>query len=50
MAMPQPGDPYAQAFISEVEKCWRMVHDRQGQAAHCHERTTWTGRLVQPIG
>jgi len=42
--MPQPGDPYADAFVSEVGQCWRMVHDRQGQAAHCLEPTTSTGR------
>jgi hypothetical protein len=33
--MPQPGDPYADAFGSEVGQCWRMIHDRQGQATHC---------------
>jgi hypothetical protein len=32
--MPQPGDPYASAFIAEVNKCWRMVHGHGGQAAH----------------
>jgi integrase len=30
--MPRPGDPYANAFIAEHMKCWRMIHDRQGQA------------------
>jgi hypothetical protein len=32
--MPQPGDPYANAFIAEHMKCWRMIHDRQGQATY----------------
>ena len=35
--MPEPGDPYASAFVSEVGQCWRMIHDRQMQAAHCPE-------------
>jgi hypothetical protein len=42
--MPRPGDPYANAYIAEHMKCWRMIHDRQGQAAHCLETPTWTGR------
>jgi hypothetical protein len=45
-----PGDPYANAFVSEVGQCWRMVHDRQGQAAHCLETPTWTGRWFAPSG
>ena len=32
--MPAPGDPYAGAFVAEVGQCWRMIHDRQGQATH----------------
>jgi hypothetical protein len=35
-AMPAPGDPYANAFIAEHMKCWRMIHDRQRQAAALH--------------
>ena len=35
--MPEPGDPYASAFVAQHMKCWRMIHDRQGQAAHCLE-------------
>jgi hypothetical protein len=46
--MPQPGDPYANAFISEPMECWRMIHDRQGQATHCMETPTWTGRWFSP--
>ena len=46
--MPQPGDPYASAFVAEVDHCWRMVHDRQGQATHCREATTFTGRWYSP--
>jgi hypothetical protein len=46
--MPQPGDPYADAFVSEAGQCWRMVHDRHGQAAHCLEPTSSTGRWYSP--
>jgi hypothetical protein len=46
--MPQPGDPYSQAFIVEPNECWRIVHDRQGQATHCLETTTFTGRWYSP--
>jgi hypothetical protein len=42
--MPRPGDPYASAFVAEVGQCWRMIHDRQGQATHCRDVPTWTGR------
>lgn len=42
--MPEPGDPYASAFVCEVGQCWRMIHDRQGQATHCPEAPSWTGR------
>ena len=48
--MPRTGDPYAQAFIAELMQCWRMIHDRQGQAAHCMEAPTWTGRWFSPRG
>lgn len=48
--MPAPGDRYAQAFIVEVEQCWAMVHDRQGQATHCLEPPTHTGRWISPAG
>jgi hypothetical protein len=46
--MPEPGDPYASAFVAEVGKCWRMIHDRQGQATHRMETPTWTGRWYSP--
>ena len=46
--MPAPGDPYASAFVAEVGQCWRMVHDRQGQATHCLQPTTFTGRWYSP--
>jgi hypothetical protein len=46
--MPQPGDPYAQAFIVEPNACWRIVHDRQGQATHCLAEPTYTGRWYSP--
>jgi len=49
-AMPQPGDPYANAFVSEPMQCWRMIHDRQGQAAHCLETPAWSGRWFAPSG
>jgi hypothetical protein len=48
--MPQPGDPYASAFVAEVGQCWRMIHDRQGQAAHCPAAPSWTGRWFAPSG
>jgi len=48
--MPRPGDPYAKAFVVEPMKCWRMVHDRQGQATHCIEAPSWTGRWFAPSG
>lgn len=49
-SMPQPGDPYAQAFIVEPMKCRRLIHDRQGQAAHSLETPSWTGRWFSPSG
>jgi hypothetical protein len=48
--IPAHGDPYAQAFIVEPMQCWRMVHDRQGQAGHCPEPPSWTGRLFSRQG
>jgi hypothetical protein len=39
VGMPQPVDPDANAVVSKVGQCWRMIHDRQGQAAHCTTRT-----------
>jgi len=48
--MPRRGDPYANAFIAEPMMCWRMVHDRQGQATHCMETPSWTGRWFAPSG
>jgi hypothetical protein len=48
--MPQPGDPYANAFVSEPMQCWRMIHSRQGQATHCVQRASWTGRWFSPSG
>jgi len=27
-----------------------MIHDRQGQADHCHETPSWTGRWFSPGG
>ena len=48
--MPQPGDHYAQAFRAEPNECWRIVHDRQGQATHCLETTTFTGRWCSTLG
>ena len=48
--MPQPGDPYANAFVAEHMKCWRMIYDRHGQAAHCMETPSWTGRWFSPKG
>jgi hypothetical protein len=47
---PQPGDRYAQAFTVEPGQCWAMVHDRQGQATHCAQPPTWTGRWFSPSG
>jgi hypothetical protein len=49
-AMPQPGDRYAQAFTVEPGRCWAMIHDRQGQATHCPEAPSWTGRWFSPNG
>ena len=48
--MPQPGDRYAQAFIEQPGQCWAFVHDRQGQATHCSETPSWTGRWFAPSG
>src|ERR1700733_14501286 len=41
--MPQPGDTYAQAFVVDHTRCWRMVHDSKGQATHCAATPSWTG-------
>jgi hypothetical protein len=46
--IPQPGDSYAQAFIVEAGECWRMVHDDKGQATHCAQEPTLTGRWYTP--
>ena len=48
--LPQPGDRYAQAFTVEPGQCWAMVHDHQGQATHCSETPSWTGRWFSPRG
>ena len=48
--LPRPGDRYAQAFTVEPGQCWAMVHDRQGQATHCPETPSWTGRWFSPRG
>ena len=48
--MPQPGDPYANAFRVEADRCWRMVHDVRLQAEHCPEPPSWTGRWFSPRG
>jgi hypothetical protein len=48
MAIPEPGDPYAGAFVAEVDQCWRMVHDFKGQATHCAEPATFAGRWYSP--
>jgi hypothetical protein len=48
VARPQPGDPNASAFVAEVGHCWRMVHGHKGQAAHCAQPTTFTGRWYSP--
>jgi hypothetical protein len=48
--MPQPGKRYAQAFTVEPGQCWAMLHDRQGQATHCAETPSWTGRWFSPRG
>ena len=50
VAMPQPGDRYAHAFTVEPGQCWAMVHDYTGQATHCAENPTWTGRWFSPRG
>ena len=42
--LPQPGDPCANAVVSEVGQCWRMIHDRQRQAAHCTIRAIVSGK------
>lgn len=46
----QPGEPYANAFVAEPMQCWRMIHDHQGQATHCCQEPTWTGRWFSPSG
>jgi hypothetical protein len=48
--MPQPGDPYGNAFVCEPMQCCKVIHDRQGQATHCRETPTWTGRWFAPSG
>ena len=45
--MPEPGDPYANAFVSDPMQCWRMIHDRQGQADHCGRDAVVDRTLVQ---
>ena len=47
---PRPGDVYANAFCAEVDRCWRFVHDTKGQATHCSDRPTHTGRWHSPAG
>ena len=47
--MPAPGDPYANAFIAEHMKCWRMIHDRQRQAAALHGDAELDRAVVQPL-
>ena len=49
-AVRRPGDTYAQAFMVEPMKCWRMVHDHKGQATHCHQELTWTGQPAHADG
>jgi hypothetical protein len=44
----QPCDPYASAFVAEAGECWRMVHDANGQATHCAQEPTHTGRWLSP--
>jgi hypothetical protein len=44
----QPGDPCAAAFVVEVARCWRMVHDYKAQATYCAEPTTFTGHWYSP--
>jgi hypothetical protein len=45
-----PGDPYADAFIAEHMRCWRMIHDSKLQATHCPETPSRTGRWRSPRG
>ena len=44
-----PGDPYANAFVSEVGQCWRMVHDRQGSHALLGDADL-DGAVVRSLG
>jgi hypothetical protein len=46
--MPRAGDPYASAFVAEVNRCWRVVYGYSGQAAHCLQPTSHTGRWYSP--
>jgi hypothetical protein len=48
--MPNLGDPYANVFVAEVGKCWRMIHDVHLRALHCPETPTWTGRWYASSG
>jgi hypothetical protein len=48
--MPEPGNPYANAFVVEPMKCWRVVHDDKLQAGHCPQTPSWTGRWFPPSG
>ena len=47
--MPEPSDP-CPGFMSVPGRCWRMLHDRNLQATHCHETPSWTGRWFSPKG
>jgi hypothetical protein len=47
--MPQPGDR-SPGFMAEPSRCWAMVDDRNLQAKHCPEATSWTGRSFSPKG
>lgn len=46
--MPATGDRYAQAFAVEPRQCWAIVHGHGGQATHCREEPTHTGRWYSP--
>ena len=49
-SMLSPATLTPNAFVAEHMKCWRVIHDRHGQAARCMETPTWTGRWFVPSG
>lgn len=46
---PQPGE-VCPGFVTQPDRCWRMVYDGCLQAAHCTAAPAWSGRWFAPSG